>query len=146
MTYYIYCLEIGPNQFYIGQTGNIDQRIASHRCRFGWDFEFFILEETDEFNVLLLECMWMQLYKTWGLELLNKKPWMNVNLNQQLHRGQGRKMIDNPRTTMFLYIPKNVIMKMGKKELRRIAEQAIEEEYHREVAEKAIEREYKKLK
>lgn len=109
MTHYIYILEFKDGSFYIGQTINIKRRFYQHYKSFGTTFTHVVIDECDSKFALLFECMWMQLFLTWGFRVKNGRPWRNVNFNQKTTAGIKRGPIRTIRTIrkeVALAIPK----------------------------------------
>ena len=59
------------NQAYVGKTKNPVSRKWDHRQRFG-NWEYKILDEVFDNDWKPYECAWIELYKSWGYELINK--------------------------------------------------------------------------
>lgn len=90
MTHFIYILEFTDGSFYIGQTVNIKRRLYQHTQVYGDVFRFDIIDECEPEFALTFECMWMQLFLSWNLKVINGRPWRNVNLKQKLTAGIKR--------------------------------------------------------
>ena len=72
---YIYLVENcfnDPNKVYIGKT--ISSRKYKHQKRFGNNITYTIIDYVDSFdceNWKSIESMWIQIFKSWGFEIMN---------------------------------------------------------------------------
>jgi predicted GIY-YIG superfamily endonuclease len=68
----IYYLEKKKEIFYVGYTKNIKNRITEHRRRFGIETEIHILEYVNTSDKKYWESYWIEQFKQWGFNLINK--------------------------------------------------------------------------
>lgn len=75
---YIYLVENidnDPYKVYIGKTTTPKIREASHRRKFGKDITYNVIdqvEHTDKIFWIPIEIMWIQTFKSWGFQVVNK--------------------------------------------------------------------------
>jgi group I intron endonuclease len=71
---YIYLVEIGNNQVYIGKTKNINNRKGDHKRTYGKDIKFTILDQVDSIkhdDWEPLETYWIEQFNAWSFKILN---------------------------------------------------------------------------
>jgi len=71
----IYVLENNNVPFYIGKAKDVDARFYHHKKTYGKHITYKILDEIPSWNKndwKPYECAWIQIYKEWGYELVNK--------------------------------------------------------------------------
>jgi hypothetical protein len=76
MVTYIYLVEIGNNQVYIGKTVNKHKRKSIHKRTYGKDIKYTIIDQVNSFNHKQwkpIETMWIQSFIGWGFEVVNEK-------------------------------------------------------------------------
>jgi len=66
----IYHLERNGKPFYVGYTSHPIQRKSEHRKTYGKDINLCVIEKTNDY--LQAEEYWIEQYRQWGFELLNK--------------------------------------------------------------------------
>lgn len=73
--YLIENIEPGTNKVYIGKTKNINWRNQSHKKRWGTQINLTIIDQIESLNKdnwKPLESYWIEQFKQWGFEILNK--------------------------------------------------------------------------
>jgi hypothetical protein len=73
---YIYLVEIGNNQVYIGKTKNPKQRKNNHKKTYGKNIEYNIIDQVNSLNRKdwePIETMWIQTFISWGFEVVNPR-------------------------------------------------------------------------
>lgn len=71
---YIYLVELGNNQVYIGKTINPKSRENDHNQTYG-NIDYNIIDQVDSFDKKLwipLEQMWIWSFISWGFDVINK--------------------------------------------------------------------------
>lgn len=68
---YIYYLERDNQPIYVGYTNNPKHREYSHRQKYG-DIRMILIDEVEEYNKKQLEIFYIELFKSWGFNLMNK--------------------------------------------------------------------------
>jgi hypothetical protein len=98
-TTYIYYLHKGDNiPFYVGKSINVKlHRSYQHKKRFGKDTIIEILDEVDTKNWKFWECYWIEQFKQWGFNLLNKNNGGNgcTTLPEKSRHIKSKKMKKN---------------------------------------------------
>jgi hypothetical protein len=69
---YIYYLHINNIPFYIGKCVDPIRRKSKHKISFGIDVSLEIIEKIDEKEWKYWECFWIEVFKQWGFNLVNK--------------------------------------------------------------------------
>jgi hypothetical protein len=72
---YIYLVEIGNNQVYVGKTKNPEKREGDHHKTFGYQSVFTVIDHVDSLDKKEwkpLETMWIWSFISWGFEVINK--------------------------------------------------------------------------
>jgi hypothetical protein len=68
---YIYYLEKNQQPIYVGYTKNPLHREYHHRQKYG-DIKMILIDEVEEYNKKQLETFYIDLFKSWGFNLINK--------------------------------------------------------------------------
>ena len=73
MRCFIYYLHRGDNiPFYIGKTKDLNNRVSGHKIKYGLDTIIEELEVVSQKDAKLMEEYWINQFKSWGFNLINK--------------------------------------------------------------------------
>jgi hypothetical protein len=100
MVTYIYLVEIGNNQVYIGKTKNPKDRKTSHKKTYGRQIIYTIIDQVNSLNHKdwkPIETMWIQSFIGWGFDVQNIKKeggsgsneWTEEQKNNRRGKGTG---------------------------------------------------------
>jgi hypothetical protein len=67
--------ESNKHKVYIGKSCRLQKRNRDHRLRFGYQITITVIDEvhsTDRKDWKPLECFWIEQFRQWGFELINK--------------------------------------------------------------------------
>jgi hypothetical protein len=77
MSTFIYLVENcynDPNKVYVGKTINPLQRERAHKCKYGHQISYHIIDKIDTLNVkewMHLESYWIEQFRQWGFDIIN---------------------------------------------------------------------------
>jgi uncharacterized lipoprotein len=74
---YIYLVEIGNNQVYIGKTKNPTKRVSDHRKTYGGHIIYTVIDEINSIkreDWTPLEKYWIEQFRQWGFKIVNPNP------------------------------------------------------------------------
>jgi len=96
----IYYLHKGNNiPFYVGETSqSLNARLNNHKRRLGKEIQIELIEEVENENWRFWEKYWINQFKVWGFNLINKNEGGGgVNKGTPKHTFESRKKISNSR-------------------------------------------------
>jgi len=99
---YIYLVEIGNNQVYVGKTKNPTYRKSDHRKTYGGHITYTIIDQInslDKKDWTPLEKFWIEQFRQWGFKIVNPNPnggggsseWSEKSKKQQSEKFKNRK-------------------------------------------------------
>jgi hypothetical protein len=103
---YIYLVEIGNNQVYIGKTVNPKNRETNHKITYGETITYSIIDQVDSIEHKKwkpIETMWIQSFMTWGFDVVNIKKeggtgssrWSEQQKQNRKGKGVGQRKVWN---------------------------------------------------
>lgn len=100
MVTYIYLVEIGNNQVYVGKTKNPKDRKSHHKKTYGRQIVYTVIDQVNSLNHKNwkpIETMWIQSFISWGFDVVNEKKeggsgsseWTEEQKNNRKGKGTG---------------------------------------------------------
>jgi len=98
----IYVLEKNNVPFYVGKAKDFTRRKHKHVQTYGCGIVFYVIDKVEENNWKFWECYWIEQFKQWGFNLLNKnkggggperhKEEIKVKMKKPRKKGTGEKI------------------------------------------------------
>jgi hypothetical protein len=90
----IYILEKNNIPFYVGKAKDIIRRKNRHKQAYGYDIDLYVIDNVEEKNWKFWECYWIEQFRQWGFDLLNKNKGGG---GPNKHREEIKQKMKKPR-------------------------------------------------